>query len=132
MGERKIRILLGKMGHGHKHARLNLARSLSEAGFEVIYTDLMDPQALVRSALQEGADHIGITLLEDADLGAFDKLMDLLKQEGAENIPVTVGGLVEDEDVPHIRSAGVQAFFPRGTSFHDLVAWSRKNITRSG
>jgi methylmalonyl-CoA mutase C-terminal domain/subunit len=57
MSERKIRILLGKLGQGHKEAQLALARSFSEAGFEVIYTELQEPEAIIRSALQESVDH---------------------------------------------------------------------------
>ena len=129
MGERKIRILLGKLGQGHKLAQLNLAKSLSEAGFEVIYTELMEPDALVRSALQEAVDHIGITLLEDANLQVFDEIMGNLKSEGVDYISVTVGGLVNEKDIPHIKGMGVKAFFPRGTTFRELAAWAKKNIT---
>jgi len=69
--ERKIRILLGKLGEGHKEAQLALARNFSEAGFEVIYTELKEPKAIIRSALQESVDHIGITVLPGADIKAF-------------------------------------------------------------
>ena len=63
MEERKIRILLGKFGEGHKEAVLALARNFSEVGFEVIFTELQEPDAIVRSAIQESVDHIGITTL---------------------------------------------------------------------
>jgi methylmalonyl-CoA mutase C-terminal domain/subunit len=128
MASRRVRILLGKLGDGHKEAFLNLAKSLSEAGFEVIYTELQDPDAIVRSALQESADHIGITTLPGADVGAFEAIMTLLEKEHAGHISVTAGGVLDDEDMARIKETGVMKFFPKGTSFKELIAWSKANI----
>ena len=91
MTVRKGRVLLGKLGEGHKEAQLNLAKNLGEAGFEVIYTELQDPESIVNSALQESVDHIGITTLPGADIMAFEKIIGLLKKQEAGHILVTAG-----------------------------------------
>ena len=128
MAERRGRILLGKLGEGHKEAQLNLAKSLGKAGFEVIYTELKEPEAIVRSALHESADHIGITTLQGADIQAFEEIIRLLKAENAGYISVTAGGFLVDEDIERIKEMGVMAFFPKGTTFDEIVEWSRENI----
>jgi methylmalonyl-CoA mutase C-terminal domain/subunit len=129
MYERKIRILLGKLGEGHKEAQLALARSFSEAGFEVIYTELQEPEAIIRSALQESVDHIGITVLPGANIEAFAEIQRLLKEEGSAYITVTAGGILDEADTASLRDMGVMKFFPKGTTFDYLIEWSRKNIT---
>jgi methylmalonyl-CoA mutase C-terminal domain/subunit len=128
MTARKGRVLLGKLGEGHKEAQLNLAKNLYEAGFEVIYTELQDPESIVNSALQESVDHIGITTLPGADIMAFEKIIGLLRKQEAGHISVTAGGFLDDEDIPRIRQMGVMAFFPRDTSFEAIVEWSLENI----
>ncbi len=122
------RILLGKLGEGHKEARLNLAKALSEAGFEVIYTELQDPEALVRSALQECVDHIGITTLPGGRIEAFGEMTGLLKEKKADYISVTAGGFLDDDDIPRVKEMGVIAFFPKGTTFREIVEWARERI----
>lgn len=129
MPERKIRILLGKLGEGHKETQLALARSFSEAGFEVIYTELQEPEAIIRSALQESVDHIGITVLPGADIKAFAKIQNLLKEECNAYITVTAGGILDEADIASLRGMGVMKFFPKGTSFDELIEWSKKSIT---
>ncbi len=128
MVERKIRILLGKLGEGHKEALLALARNFSEAGFEVIYTELREPDAIVSSALQESVDHIGITILPGTDIQAFAQIRRLLKKENSEYITVTAGGFLDESDIPLLKDMGVMEFFPKGTPFEELIEWSKKNI----
>ena len=128
MATRKVRILLGKLGEGHKQALLNLAKTLSEAGFEVIYSELQEPEAIVKSALQESVDHIGITILPGAQTHPLKEILQLLKEAEAGHISVTAGGSLSDEDLTRIMQMGVAAVFPRGTTFGELVEWSRKNI----
>ena len=84
MADRKIRILLGSPGKGHTEALQLLARDFSEAGFEVIYAELQEPEAIVRSALQKTVDHIGITTLPGANIQAFAEIRSLLHKEGCE------------------------------------------------
>ena len=128
MTVRKGRILLGKLGEGHKEAQLNLAKNLSEAGFEVIYTELQHPESIVNSALQESVDHIGITILPGADIQAFEEILRLLKEQEVAHISITAGGYLEHDDIPRIREMGVMEFFPKGTTFKEIVEWSQKNI----
>jgi methylmalonyl-CoA mutase C-terminal domain/subunit len=129
MSVRKIRILLGKLGQGHKEAQLALARSFSEAGFEVIYTELQEPEAIIRSALQESVDHIGITVLPGADIAAFEQIQRLIEKEGGASITVTAGGILDDASIASLLGMGVMKFFSKGTPFRELIDWSRKNIT---
>lgn len=128
MAATRGRIILGKLGEGHKEALLNLAKILGEAGFEVIFTELQDPEAIVKAAVQESVDHIGITTLPGADIQAFEEIFMLLERENAEDISVTAGGFLNDEDIARIKEMGVMAFFPRGTAFDEIVSWSQKNI----
>jgi len=128
MKERKIRILLGKFGEGHKETVLALARNFSEVGFEVIFTELQEPDAIVRSAIQESVDHIGITTLPGTDIQAFAEIKRLLKKENSDYITVTAGGFLDEKEIPLIKEMGVMEFFPKGTSFEELIEWSKENI----
>ena len=128
MSGRKGRILLGKIGEGHKQAMLNLAKGLGEAGFEVVYTELEEPEAVVSAALQESVDHIGITTLSGPVIGTLKEIVRLLKKEGADHISVTAGGFADNEDILIIEEIGLKAFFPKGTSFEDIIEWSQQNI----
>ena len=128
MVKRKIRILLGKLGEGHKEVTQALARNFSEAGFEVVYTELQEPAAIVRSALQESVDHIGITILPGADISVFADIIRILKKEKSDSITVTAGGFLDKTQIPRLKAMGVMEYFPKRTSFEDLVAWSKKNI----
>ena len=128
MAQRKIRILLGKLGEGYRDALFNLAEAFREAGFEVVFTDLQDPEAIVRSAIQESVDHIGITVLPEADIQAFSEIQDILKREDIKDITVTAGGFLDERDVPALKAMGVLEFFPRGTSWQTLIEWSKEHI----
>ena len=128
MKERKIRILLGKFGEGHKEAVLSLARNFSEVGFEVIFTELQEPSAIVRAAIQESVDHIGITTLPGTDIQAFAEIKRLLKKENSEYITITAGGMLDEKEISLIQKMGVMKFFPKGTSFEELIEWSKENI----
>lgn len=129
MTERKIRILLATLGEGHKEALQSLAINFSDAGFEVIYTELQQPQAIVRAAVQESVDHIGVTLLPGADIQAFAEIKTLLKEENSHHITITAGGFLDQSQIASLKAMGVMEFFPKGTSFDELIEWSRKNIS---
>lgn len=128
MDERKIRILLAKLGDGFSTAPLKLAMAIREAGFEVIYTELQTPEAIVKSAIEESADHIGITTLPNANIENFAKISELLTKEKSLNIRITAGGYLKDEDIPKIEEMGVEAFFPKGTTFSEPIQWSKDHI----
>jgi methylmalonyl-CoA mutase C-terminal domain/subunit len=89
---------------------------------------LHEPEAIVKSALQESVDHIGITTLPGADIGAFEKIRSMLREEASDHITVTAGGFLDEEDIPKLKAMGVMEFFPRGTSLRELAAWARANI----
>ena len=131
MVERKVRILLGKLGEGHKEALQSLARNFSEAGFEVIYTELQEPEAIVTSALQESADHIGISTLPGADIQAFAEIKRLLIKKSSDHITITAGGFLGKSEIALLKDMGVMEFFPKGTPFEDLLQWAKKNIKPS-
>ncbi len=128
MVNRRVRILMVKFGDGYQTAMMKLARAFSEAGFEVIYTELQDPQAIVNSAIQESVDHIGVTTLPGTDVQSFANLLELLKKEGAGHIRITAGGFLPDESIPRLKEMGVVEFFPKGTSYEELIEWSLNNI----
>ncbi len=123
-----VRILLAKLGDGYDQAQLQLGKALLDAGFEVIYTNTQDPDSIVASALQESVDHIGITMLPGSDIAGLKKVMDLLKQSDASEIQVAAGGFLAEEDIPAVKKMGVAEFFPRGTTFDQLVEWAREHI----
>jgi methylmalonyl-CoA mutase C-terminal domain/subunit len=128
MAGRKARILLGRLGEGYQESLLNLATAFGDAGFEVIFTDLQDPEAIVKSAVQESVDHIGITTLPGADLQAFEDMKRILSREGMDDVTITAGGFLEKEEIRRIMDMGVAEFFPRGTSLRELIEWAKKNI----
>ena len=128
MHERRVRILMAKFGEGFESAVMRLARAFSEAGFEVIYTELQDPAAIVASAIQESVDHIGITTLPGADIENFQSIFQLLKQEQVGAIRVTAGGFLEEADIPKLKQLGVAEFFPKGTTYDELIAWASDHI----
>jgi methylmalonyl-CoA mutase C-terminal domain/subunit len=131
MNARKVRILMAKLGDGYESAMMKLARAFSEAGYEVIYTDIQEPQAIVASAIQESVDHIGITTLPGANLDQFATIMELLAREDASHIRITAGGFLADEDIARVKAMGVVKFFPKGTTYSDLIQWSQEHIKSS-
>ncbi|MDR3555580.1 MAG: cobalamin-dependent protein [Syntrophobacteraceae bacterium] len=131
MDGQKVRILMAKLGEGHEPAIFKLGGAFSEAGFEVIYTTIQDPRAIVTAALQESADHIGITTLPGVQIEDFAKLFELLARENLSQIKVTAGGFLEEEDIEKIKEMGVVEFFPKGTTYGELIEWSKLHIKRT-
>ena len=112
-----IRVLVAKPGlDGHDRGAKVVARALRDAGMEVIYTGLrQSPEQIVRAAIQEDVDMVGLSCLSGAHNSLFPKVVQLLKEEGAEDIPVFGGGVIPDSDIPGLLEAGVQAVFTPGT-----------------
>jgi len=125
MTRRKLRVLVARFGNGYANAMLKLANACSEAGFEVVYTDLQDPQAIVASAIQEAVDHIGITILPGANLEDFAKLFKLLDENGVSHIRITAGGFLPDEDMARIKEMGALDFYPKGSIYKRIDQWTR-------
>jgi methylmalonyl-CoA mutase, C-terminal domain len=124
MAKRKLRVLIAKFGEGYKEAMFKLASACSEAGFEVVYTDIHDPHAIVAAAIQEAVDHIGITTLPGATVEDFSKLFELLQKEGVPHIRVTAGGFFPEQDVILIKEMGVTDFYPRGSIYEKIQHWT--------
>lgn len=128
--EKRIRLLIGKVGlDGHDRGVKIVARSLRDAGFEVIYSGLhQTPENIVNMAIQEGVDAIGLSILSGAHLELFEKVIDLLKEKGAD-IPVFGGGIIPAEDITSLKTMGVKEVFTPGTLTDQIVDWVKENIT---
>ena len=132
--ERKIRILIAKPGlDGHDRGARVIARGFRDAGFEVIYTGLhQTPEEVVAAAIQEDVDIIGLSTLSGAHDYLFARVIELLKEEGAEDIIVIGGGIIPEEDIPKLVETGVKAVFTPGTKIEDAVKWVRKHVKPRG
>jgi len=128
VGHARVRILMAKLGEGHEVAMKTLAEAFWNAGYEVIYTNIQKPEAIVASAIQESVDHIGITLLPGAKIEDLGRVIELLKEENSSHIRVSAGGYLELNKIPEVQEMGVFEFFPRGTSVSELIKWARDNI----
>jgi methylmalonyl-CoA mutase C-terminal domain/subunit len=124
----RIRILMAKLGDGYEAAMTNLAVAFRDAGYEVVYTNIQRPEAIVASAIQENVNHIGITTLPGADIEDLGRVVELLKKEDLSHIRVSAGGYLDHKKIPQIQEMGVVEFFPLGTSIAELIKWARDNI----
>jgi methylmalonyl-CoA mutase C-terminal domain/subunit len=127
---RKVRILIAKPGlDGHDRGAKVIARGFRDAGFEVIYTGLhQTPEQIVAAAIQEDVDGIGLSSLAGAHDYLFPRVIELLKERGADDIVVFGGGIIPDEDMPALTQCGVKAIFTPGTPIEEAVKWVRENI----
>jgi len=118
-----LRILIGKVGlDGHDRGVKLIARALRDAGMEVIYTGLhQTPEQVVSTAIQEDVDAIGLSILSGAHNTLFRRILELLKEQDAEDIALFGGGIIPDEDIPTLTAAGVKALFRPGTSMQEIV-----------
>lgn len=118
-----LRVLIGKVGlDGHDRGVKLIARALRDAGTEVIYTGLhQTPEQVVGTAIQEDVDAIGLSILSGAHNTLFRRVVELLKEQGAEDIVVFGGGIIPDEDLPRLKAAGVRALFRPGTPMNEIV-----------
>ena len=128
--ERKIRILVGKPGlDGHDRGAKIVARALRDAGMEVIYTGLhQTPEEVVATAIQEDVDAIGLSVLSGAHNYLFGRVLDLLREKGADDVVVFGGGIIPPEDVERLKEQGVKEVFTPGASTRDIVAFVRDHI----
>ncbi len=130
MSDRKIRVVVAKPGlDGHDRGAKIVARALRDAGFEVIYTGLhQTPEQIVSTAIQEDADAIGLSVLSGAHNYLFKRVIELLREKGAEDIVVFGGGILPPEDIAALKALGVREVFTPGASTHDIVAFVRDNV----
>jgi methylmalonyl-CoA mutase C-terminal domain/subunit len=130
MAERKIRIMVAKPGlDGHDRGARILARCFRDAGFEVIYTGChQSPEQIAAAAIQEDVDLVGLSCLSGAHRYLFPRVVELLKEQGAEDITVIGGGIIPDQDFPLLTAAGIKAIFTPGAKLDEIVDWVRTNI----
>ena len=126
----RLRLLVGKVGlDGHDRGAKIIARALRDAGFEVIYTGLhQTPEMVVSTAIQEDVDAVSLSILSGAHNHLFPRVLELLKERGAEDIPVFGGGIVPPEDIADLKKRGIKEIFTPGASTQDVVRWVRENI----
>ncbi|HEY7355329.1 MAG TPA: cobalamin B12-binding domain-containing protein [Ktedonobacterales bacterium] len=128
--ERKLRVLVAKPGlDGHDRGAKVIARALRDAGMEVIYTGIRQtPQMIVEAAIQEDVDAILLSILSGAHMAIFPKVMELLREQGVDDVLVVAGGILPDEDIPAIEALGIQGNFGPGTSTEEIIAFVRSHI----
>ena len=121
----KIRVIVAKAGlDGHDRGAKVVARALRDAGVEVIYTGLhQTPEQIVAAAIQEDVDAIGLSVLSGAHMTLFAKLLELLKEQGADDIVVFGGGIIPGADIAELAAMGVSKIFTPGAPTTDIVAW---------
>ena len=127
---RKIRVLVAKPGlDGHDRGAKIVARALRDAGFEVIYTGLhQTPEQIVATAVQEDDDAIGLSVLSGAHNYLFPRVLELLREKGADDIAVFGGGIIPPDDIAQLKALGVKEIFTPGASTQDIVRFVRYNI----
>ena len=130
---RKIRILVAKPGlDGHDRGARIIARAFRDAGFEVVYTGLhQTPEQIVSAAIQEDVDLIGMSSLAGAHLYLFQKVINLLKAQDADDIMVIGGGIIPEEDIGKLKAVGVREIFSPGTPLETIVDWVGHNVRHS-
>ncbi len=122
---RPIRVLVAKVGlDGHDRGARVIAAFLRDAGMEVIYTGLRQtPEMVVNAAIQEEVDEIGLSILSGAHMTVFPKIMNLLKEKGVNDVLLTGGGIIPDEDMKKLGEIGVGRLFPPGTDTSEIVTY---------
>lgn len=129
-----IRILIAKPGlDGHDRGAKSLAYALRDNGMEVLYTGIRQtPEEIVQAALQEDVDIIGLSCLSGAHTVFFPRVVELLREKGAEDIIVIGGGIIPEDDIPFLHEKGVTAIFGPGSSIDSIVATIRESIGQRG
>jgi len=129
-GQRRLRILVAKPGlDGHDRGARVIARAFRDAGFEVVYTGChQTPEQIVNTAIQEDVDMIGLSILSGAHTYSFPRVMELLKEQNAEDIVVVGGGIFPLEDIPWLKSVGIKEIFKPGARLQDISDWVKTNV----
>ena len=127
---KKIRIIIAKPGlDGHDRGAKYIARSLRDAGFEVIYTGIRQtPEHIAEAAIQEDVDALGLSLLSGAHNFLFPRVAELLKEKGAENILLFGGGVIPEQDIDFLKTKGFKAIFTPGTTSEEVISFINNNL----
>jgi methylmalonyl-CoA mutase C-terminal domain/subunit len=114
---------------GHDRGVKVISRALRDAGFEVIYTGLhQTPELVAETVVQEDADAVGLSLLSGAHMTLFPKVIQLLKERGADDVLVFGGGIIPDADIPPLKEMGVAEVFTPGTSMASISEWLERAL----
>src|SRR5204862_6887600 len=129
---RKVRVLVAKPGpDGHDRGAKIIARALRDAGMEVIYTGLhQTPAQIAATAIQEDADAVGLSILSGAHMTLVPRVIELLREQQAGEVVVTVGGTIPADDVPALKERGVAAVFTPGTTTDQIIEFIRAAVPR--
>ncbi len=129
---RPVRVLVAKVGlDGHDRGAKVIATALRDAGMEVIYTGLRQtPEMVVNAALQEDVDAIGVSILSGAHMTVFPRLLQLMKEKEMDDVLLTGGGIIPDEDVNTLTAMGVGKLFLPGTSTQDIAAYIKEWVAQ--
>jgi methylmalonyl-CoA mutase C-terminal domain/subunit len=121
--ERKIRVVIAKPGlDGHDRGAKIIARALRDAGMEVIYTGLhQTPEQIVETAIQEDADAVGVSILSGAHMTLVPRIVQGLKENGADDVLVIVGGTIPHDDAEELKAQGVAEVFGPGAPTAEIV-----------
>ena len=127
---KKVKVLVAKPGlDGHDRGAKVVARALRDAGMEVIYTGLhQTPEMIVEAALQEDVDFIGLSILSGAHMTMFPRVLELLKKNGLEDVVLTGGGIIPEDDIQKLLDMGVGKIFGPGTSLEEIVGFYTEKI----
>lgn len=130
--ERKIRVLVAKVGlDAHDRGAKVVARAYRDAGFEVIYTGLFQrPEQIVEAAVQEDVDVLAVSMLSGAHLTLMPRLVNLLREQGVDDMLVLAGGIIPEDDVAELQRQGVDAVFGPGSDLDEIVLHTRQNVKR--
>jgi methylmalonyl-CoA mutase, C-terminal domain len=128
--EKKIRVLVAKAGlDGHDRGAKVIAAALRDAGMEVIYTGLRQtPEMIVEAAIQEDVDVIGISILSGAHNTIFPKILNLMREKGIDDVLLTGGGIIPEEDIKQLKQMGVGELFTPGASTVEIAAFIKSWI----
>ena len=130
---RPVRVLVAKVGlDGHDRGAKVIATALRDAGMEVIYTGLRQtPEMVVNAAMQEDVDAIGISILSGAHNTVFPKVIQLMKEKGMNDVLLTGGGIIPDDDMKTLHEMGVGKLFPPGTTTSEIISYIKSWVSEN-
>ena len=129
--QRKLRILVAKPGlDGHDRGAKVVARTLADAGFEVVYTGLhQTPDMIAAAVVEEAVDAVGLSIMSGAHMTLFPAVIEAMKKRGVDDVMVFGGGIIPKADLPKLAEIGVAKIFTPGANTQDIVSWVQDNVT---